>query len=44
MASVEEFLRAPSDEMLEGFSREHLVRIAEHCELDVGDRRMKENM
>lgn len=30
--------------MLEGFLRERLARIAEHFELDVGDRRMKENM
>ncbi len=36
MASVEEFL--------ECYSREQLVRIAEHFELDVGDKRMKENI
>lgn len=44
MARVEEFLRAPSEEMLEVFSCEQLVCIAEHFGLDVGDRRMKGNM
>lgn len=44
MASVEEFLKEPSEELLEGFSREQLVRVAEHFDLDVGDKRMKENM
>ena len=44
MASVEEFLKAPSEELLEGCSREQLVRIAEHYDLDVGDKRMKENI
>ncbi|KAF3849488.1 hypothetical protein F7725_019207 [Dissostichus mawsoni] len=44
MGSVEDFLRAPSEELLEGFSREQLIYVAEHFRLDVGDRRMKENM
>lgn len=41
---MEEFLRAPSEELLECCSREQLVRIAEHFNLDVGDKRMKENI
>ena len=44
MASVEDFLRAPSEEWLERCSREQLVKIAEYYELDVGDKRMKENI
>lgn len=44
MASVEEFLKEPSEEPLEGFSREQLVYVAEYFNLDVGDKRMKENM
>ncbi|KAF3856822.1 hypothetical protein F7725_017545, partial [Dissostichus mawsoni] len=30
--------------MLEGFSREQLICVAEHFHLDVGDKRMKENI
>ena len=44
MASVEDFLRTPSEECLERCSREQLVEIAEYYELDVGDKRMKENI
>nr|XP_046229617.1 uncharacterized protein LOC124050808 isoform X1 [Scatophagus argus] len=44
MASVEEFLRAPSEELLESCSREQLVRIADYFSLDVGDKRMKDNI
>ena len=41
---MEEFLGEPSEVLLDGFSREQLVHIAEHFDLDVGDKRMKENM
>lgn len=44
MGSVEDFLRAPSEELLEGFSREQLICVAEHFHLDVGDEIMKENI
>eukprot|EP00064_Thunnus_orientalis_P026426 superscaffoldBa00016751_g26939 len=44
MASVEDFLRAPSEELLERCSREQLLKIAEHFKLEVGDKRMKENI
>ncbi len=40
MASVEEFLTAPSEQMLVFFSREQLIHVAEHFDLDVGDKRM----
>ena len=44
MESVEEFLREPSEKLLEGFSREQLICVVEHFHLDVGDKRMKENI
>ncbi|KAK0131567.1 hypothetical protein N1851_033742 [Merluccius polli] len=44
MTTLEEFLRAPSEELLERCSREQLVRIAEHFKMDVGDKRLKENV
>lgn len=44
MTTLEEFLRAPSEELLERCSREQLVRIAEHFRMDVSDRRLKENV
>ncbi|KAG7471700.1 hypothetical protein JOB18_048960, partial [Solea senegalensis] len=44
MASVDEFLKAPSEELLDHCSREQLLRIAEHFQLEVGDKRMKENI
>ncbi|KAK0137877.1 hypothetical protein N1851_025923 [Merluccius polli] len=44
MTTLEEFLRAPSEELLERCSREQLVRIAEHFKMDVGDKRLKEKV
>lgn len=44
MASVEDYLRAPSEELLERCSREQLVKTTEYYELDVGDKIMKENI
>lgn len=44
MASVEDFLRAPSEELLERCSRQQLVKIADHFEIDGSDKRMKENI
>ena len=44
MGNVEDLLRAPSEEQLEVFSREQLIYVAEHFHLDVGDKRMKENI
>ncbi|KAF3843698.1 hypothetical protein F7725_002547 [Dissostichus mawsoni] len=39
MGSVEDFLRAPSEELLEGFSREKLI-----CVADISTWIMKENI
>lgn len=44
MASVEDFLRAPSEELLERCSRQQLVKIDDHFEIDGSDKRMKENI
>ncbi len=44
MATVEEFLKTPSEELLELCSREQLVKRADHFELNVGDRWSKGNM
>lgn len=44
MASVEVFLKEPSEGLLEDLSSEQLIRVAEHFGLDVGDKRMRENM
>lgn len=44
MTTLEEFLRAPSEELLERCWREQLVKIAEHFKMDVGDRWLKENV
>lgn len=38
------FLKPPSLELLEGFSSEQLLRIADHFEFEIGDRRVKESM
>ncbi len=43
-ATVQECVRAPSEELLGGCSREQLVKIAEHFKLDVGHKRLKESM
>lgn len=44
MASVQEFLRTPSAALLELCSREEVIEIAGHYQVDVGDKRMKDNM
>lgn len=44
MASLEDFLRAPSEELLERCSREQLLKIAKHFKLEVRDKRLKENI
>lgn len=44
MVGVEDFLKAPSEEVLERCSREQLVKTAEHFGTDVGDKRMNENI
>ena len=44
MADVEDFLGAPSEEFLECCSRDQLVKIAAHFQVDVGDKQLKENM
>lgn len=40
---VEHFLASHSEEVLEKCLREQLVNIAEHYQIEVGDKRLKEN-
>lgn len=44
MATVEDFLKAPSEELLDCFSREQLLRVADHFGLEISDMRVKESM
>jgi len=44
MVTVEEFFKSPSEEFLERCSPEQLVNIADHFEMDVGDKRSKKSM
>lgn len=41
---MEEFLSVPSQDLLESCSREQSASAAEHFNLDVGGKRMKENL
>ena len=44
MAAVSDFFDRPSEDFLDQCLREHLVKIAEHYEIVVGDKRLKENV
>lgn len=44
MAGVGGFIDAPSEKLLEQCSREQLVKIADHYDIAVGDKRLKENV
>ena len=44
MATVDEFLSAPSEELLDRCSRDQLIKIADHFQMDVGVKRLKENV
>jgi len=44
MASVEDFLSPPSEEGLERCTRDQLLRIADHFDLEVSDRRSKDSI
>ncbi len=44
MDSAENFLRAPSEELLEHCSLEQLLKFTEHFKLDIGNKRLKENL
>ena len=44
MDLVEAFLKTPSEGLLERCTREQLVKIAEHFDMEVGDKCLKDNM
>lgn len=44
MATVEDFLSGPSEEGLEHCTRDQLLKIADHFNLEVSDKRSKENI
>ena len=44
MASVEDFVCAPSEALLDQCNRDQLLKIAEHFEISVGDKRLKDNV
>jgi len=41
---VEAFVQAPSEALLDGSTRDQLVKIAAHYNVDVGDKRVKETV
>ena len=41
---VEAFVQAPSEALLDGSTRDQLVKIAAHYKVDVGDKRVKETV
>lgn len=44
MAGVEDFLKAPSEDFLDRCTCDHLLRIADHFNLDIGDKRNKDSI
>ena len=44
MVTVEDFFASPSEEFLDICTKEQLLQIAEHYDVDVGDKRLKERM
>lgn len=44
MADIESFVKAPSHSFFEKCTKELLLRIAAHYEIDVADKKLKENI
>lgn len=44
MSLVEEFVAAPSVELLEKCMKDQLVKLAEHFNLELTDKRLKQNV
>ena len=44
MASVDEFVHSPSDHLLNQYTKDQLLKIADHYGIDIGDKRLKENI
>ena len=41
---VEDFMKSPSQELFEQFTKDQLVEIAQHFGIDIPDKRLKENV
>lgn len=44
MASVDVFFQAPSDHLLTQYTKDQLLKIADHYGIEIGDKRLKENI
>lgn len=44
MAGIAEFLKSPSEKILDGYTKEQLLKIAEHFDIDIGDKRLKDTV
>ncbi len=44
MVSVEDFVTCPSEDLLNVCTKEQLLKIAEHYEIDVGDKHLKDRV
>ncbi len=44
MAGVEDFVASPSEDLLNVCTKEQLLKIAEHYEIDVGDKHLKDRV
>ena len=42
MAEVADFVKAPSEALLDKCTREQLLKIADHYQIEVGDKRLKD--
>ncbi len=44
MANVANFVQSPSEELLHSCTREQLLKLVEHYEVDIGERQLKEDI
>lgn len=42
MSDISDFVKAPSEDFLKKCTKEQLLKIAEHFEIDISDRRLKD--
>ncbi|KAL3967153.1 FMS-like tyrosine kinase 1 [Sarotherodon galilaeus] len=44
MATVDAFVQSPSEELLNSYTKEQLLKLVEHYDVDVGDKRLKDEI
>ena len=44
MASLDDFFHSPSDHLLNQYTKDQLLKVAEHYEIEISDKRLKENI